>query len=180
MFLLMAGLTGKQRSVLAEYYERHKYVMSIIIDRVLNDQQESKDVLQDTFVAIAKEIDKISLMEEADASAYIMGIARNQALNVYKRRKNYSKKIKEITVPEPEDDPVFLDVCKRLDRNPYLARCLKEINEGYAEILFLLCYLEKSVDETADYLNISKSNVYARFSRAKKALRAILDEERCI
>ena len=180
MILLMAGLSGKQRSVLAEYYEQYKYVMSIIIDRVLNDKQESQDVLQDTFLAIAKEIEKIALMEEADASAYIMGIARNRALNVYRRRKNYSKKIKEITVPELEEDPVFLDVCKRLDRNPYLARCLKEINENYAEIIFLRCTLEKSVDEIADYLKISKPNVYARFSRAKKALRAILDEERCI
>ena len=180
MILLMAGLTGKQRSMLAVYYERHKYVMSIIIDRILHDKQESQDVLQDTFIAIAKEIGKISLMEEADASAYIIGMARNRALNVYNRRMNYSRKIIEITIPEPEDDPVFLDVCKRLGRNPYLARCLKEINEGYAEMIFLRCTLEKSVDETADYLNISKSNVYARFSRAKKALRAILDEERCI
>ena len=177
LLFLMNIYDDEIRHELEEIYELYKKDLLCISNNILRDYHEAENVVQTTILKIADNLDKIKGKNENLRKGYVMLIARNLAINIYKKRKNIAFEIienyKETLISEVHIDPERNII--QLDNGRYIAKSLAEIRLEYADILTLRFTYDLSNKEIANLLEISDVNVRKRISRAKNALFKVME-----
>ena len=165
------------RSQLEEVYHIYKKELLYIADDILNDYHEAEDVVQTAFIKFADYLDEEKDLKCHKTKALIVIIVRNLSINIYNQRKNSSTaNIDELEAIIQDERNISPEVnVLRLDQSREMAISLSKINSSYADILALKYTYEYSNSEIASLLSISEANVRKRLSRAKKALKNIIE-----
>jgi RNA polymerase sigma-70 factor (ECF subfamily) len=166
------------RSRLEEAYHLYKKELLYLAHDILKDYHEAEDIVQTAFIKFADYLDEEMDIKCHKTKGLIVIIVRNLSINIYNNRKN------RVTVNIDELSEVIYDegdICPeinilRLDQSQEMAKNLSQINGSYADILTLKYTYEYSNVEIAAILSIQESNVRKRLSRAKKALKKIIEE----
>ncbi|WP_424962431.1 RNA polymerase sigma factor [Ekhidna sp.] len=147
----------------------------------LSDEEEIKDVMQNSYL---KAFDKLSQFKlQASFSTWLIRIAMNEALVRLKQK----GKIVELNVKDMVGSENGLDDNVYREHNPQSRMIRKEGRElleraiGDLDAIYRTTYImkeleEMSIEEIADVLNISVSNVKIRLHRARLMLRESLYE----
>ncbi|MCD7901234.1 MAG: RNA polymerase sigma-70 factor [Bacteroides sp.] len=160
----------------------HKYYSNLLFyaTRLLEDDEEAEDVVQDVFVEVWKRRESMDIGEHIQAFLYRAVYTR--CLNVLKHRSikgKYSTAMEEIsekrtTYYQPYDNN---EVIKRIENR----ELRMEINQAISELpdkckeVFKLSYLyDMKNKEIADVLHISLRTVEAHMYKALKVLRSRL------
>ena len=104
-----------------------------------------------------------------------MAIARHKALSARRRRiegAELDEKI-ETTIADPANDPEV--ALQEKDRGELVRRALMRLSLEHREVIDLVYYHEKSVDEVAHILDVPRATVKTRMFYARKKLGGILD-----
>jgi len=160
------------RGAYYELYKRFSRSMYNVAFRIVHDDDEAHDVLQEGFISAFKNLKHYR--GEATFGAWLKRIVVNKAINAVKRKK-WDRFPDDGPVEKPEEDedalrgfPFTVEKVKRaMDRLPH----------GYRVVLSL--YLLEGYDhgEIAEILGISESTSKSQFNRSKKKLRELLLEE---
>lgn len=141
-----------------------------VCHRMLGNEAEAEDVLQESFIDVFRRLD--SFRAESSLGAWIKRIVINHCLNVFKKRRIKFEEISEsagnIPAEENEDhEEVVFEVRK-------VKEGIMKLPDGYRQVLTL--YLIEGYDhaEIADILGIQETGSKSQFSRAKAKLRDIL------
>lgn len=141
-----------------------------VCHRMLGNEAEAEDVLQESFIDVFRRLD--SFRAESSLGAWIKRIVINHCLNVFKKRRIKFEVISEsagnIPAEENEDhEEVVFEVRK-------VKEGIMKLPDGYRQVLTL--YLIEGYDhaEIADILGIQETGSKSQFSRAKAKLRDIL------
>ncbi len=68
-------------------YDQYEMDVFKRIFRILKNQQDTEDVMQETWFEIAKHIETFHTMEENMIKAYILRSAKNRAINLIRKKK---------------------------------------------------------------------------------------------
>lgn len=138
--------------------------------RIVNNADEAKDVLQDSFISAFHNLE--SYRGEAAFGAWIKRIVVNKAINIVNRRRferwpeqeNFD--VKEDADPEEPDVYPF--------KVEEVRRAIERLPDGYRMVLSL--YLLEGYDhgEIGEILGISESTSKSQYNRSKKKLIEIL------
>lgn len=146
--------------------------------KMLNDEQDAEDVLQQTYLSAMRSIS--SFEGRSSLATWLFRIAVNEALMLIRKRRP--------SVPvqdEPEDDidqveqPVqLIDFCclpeeelSSAEVKRVLAEATQRLSPGLRAVFLLRDVEELSIKETAEALNLSEANVKIRLLRARLKLR---------
>src|SRR6185295_8783014 len=77
---LFARVVARDQSALGELYDRHSRLLFGLILRILRDQGEAEEVLQDVFVQAWARADTFNIALGSPAG-WLVGIARNRAID---------------------------------------------------------------------------------------------------
>lgn len=157
------------------YHTYSKYLYSIGI-HILRDEMLAADALQQCFLKIFLNIDKIDRIESKQTKSFVSIIMQNESLTIYRKYKN----IADVTVPL-EDELYIADETPNVDEILARAELRKEVG-FYLDILSLeerqiiifKYTMEYSHEEIARILNISSEAVRKRLSRAKRKLAVLI------
>ncbi len=158
-------------------YRLYSKAMYNICIRMLNNELDAEDILQNSFVDIFTKLD--SFKYQSSIGAWIKRIVVNNCINFLKKRKlnfqSIEDNVLERTVIPAEDNDKFTVV--DIDISKVNTAILK-LPDGY-RIVFSL-YLLEGYDhsEIADILNVSVATSKSQYSRAKRKLRAILEDSK--
>ena len=151
-------------------YKRYSDAMFNVCHRMLGNEAEAEDVLQESFIDVFRRLD--SFRAESSLGAWIKRIVINHCLNVFKKRRIKFEVISEsagnIPAEENEDhEEVVFEVRK-------VKEGIMKLPDGYRQVLTL--YLIEGYDhaEIAAILGIQETGSKSQFSRAKAKLREIL------
>jgi RNA polymerase sigma-70 factor, ECF subfamily len=111
-----------------------------------------------------------SLPCRSSVSTWLMAIARHKALSARRRRTEgaeLDEKI-EATIADPANDPEV--ALQEKDRGELLGRALMRLSIEHREVIDLVYYHEKSVDEVAQILDVPPATVKTRMFYARKKL----------
>lgn len=168
---------GDQRAY-AEMVEAHSSRIYHLALRMLGDEAEAEDVLQETFLSAFKSID--SFEGRASLSTWLHRIATNAALMRLRKRQPLSFSVDEVTEPGNGNliPKVFYDWCC-LPESELMTQEVRDQMHAAVEdlpdtlrVVFLMRDVEGfSTQETADILDLSLSAVKSRLMRARMALR---------
>lgn len=148
-----------------DIYEKYKFLMFSIAMDVLQDKFSAEDAVQNAFVKILNNCNKIDDLDSKRTKRLIITITKNSAIDIYRKRNilwNREMEIEKI-VEFPKED--FLEICEN-DR----FSAIDTLSEKYKEVLILKYSAGFSNREIAEILNISEMSVRKRISRAKKQL----------
>ncbi len=145
--------------------------------RLLGNQQDTEDTLQNVWFSVAIHIQFFRMKTDEAIRPYLFRMAKYQAAALYrKRRERETKECEEeyAEQTEPEDDTVFLKVCSRMDAS-VISECIHSLDEKYSDILKLYYLYEHSVKEIANMFQLKENTVRVRLIRGRDKLMKLLE-----
>jgi RNA polymerase sigma-70 factor (ECF subfamily) len=139
--------------------------------RYINDKERAKDVLQDAFIKVFKNLKKFK--NDSSLEGWIRRIVVNTALDQIRKNKKRQSDV--------ELDNSFLELTtnnfteERLQAES-LMKIVQDLPDGYRTIFNLFAIEGYSHKEIAKKLNISENTSKSQYSRAKSVLREILNK----
>lgn len=169
--------TPEEKSKFEQLYLGYRNLMFYVANRILHNQQDSEDVVHDSFLKIIKIIEKIKTPKSPQTRSLIVIITERTAIDLYRRR----QKIREIPLDEEQLClPSSADI-ETSEKKTDLALAMAALPPKYRAVLLLRYDHGFSEAEVAQILSMSVDNVHKTIQRAKKKLEQILEErEGCL
>lgn len=149
----------------------HRELKAFIQNKTRNPA-DTEDILQDAFVKIIRNFDKVS--QSQNLSKYVHGIVRNEVNDYFRKRKPAA----EAEAPAEAATEAFTEE-ETETLNAVVAGCcirpfIEQLPGPYREALWLTEFQELSQKELAEKLGISYSGAKSRVQRGKAKLKALI------
>lgn len=152
-----------------ELYKQYYRAMYTSAFRILGDEFEAEDIMQEAFLTAFKKIN--SYKGEVAFGAWLKKIVVNKSLTQLKRNKRYQE-VKMEVVQDDDTDEATLDFSSIKAAQALTA--LQSLKDNYRTILTLHLIEGFDYDEIGDILKYSPENVRTTISRAKQKLKSVL------
>lgn len=166
-FLAMLETEEDKRRFLELYIQCHKQIEQTA-KRILNNQHDAEDAVQNTFLQIIRHFEKTYSIPGQELPFWCISIVKNEAYIIQR------KKLK--TTPLEDWDAIVQEVDVMNDYND-IVNLFGRIPETYRAALEMKLLLDYSGKEIAEHLGITEAAVNTRISRGKALLREILKKE---
>ncbi len=163
--LLVQAAAGDERAFEQLYKQTHRRVYAYLM-RSLNKSNFVDDVLVETYTEVWKSAARFK--GEAKVTTWIIGIARNLAMNHLRKDKN---KHHEDISDHPDLAVKPLDPLEAEDARRLMSQAMTKLSLQQREILGLVLLPEMNYPEIADLLDIPVNTVKTRVFYAKEALK---------
>ena len=150
---------------------------------MLRNEQDARDVVQDTFLNVYRRID--SFRGEAPFKSWLGRIATHNALMKLRTRRRKPEVPLQIRSPNFNDDGQherdivdFSPLADKISESRELGQRIRETVDGlpdkYRTVLVLADYQQLSMKQIAELLDLTVPNVKTRLHRARLAVRESL------
>lgn len=157
-----------------EIYDSHIRYLTAVCARYVTNEEDLKDVLQESFLKIYSAIDSFEYRGSGSLRGWMTRIAVNQAIR-------HIRQSGRLTFTELTDDSLEIaDEEPELDGIPASAihTMISELPTGYRTIFNLYVLEQRSHKEIASMLNIKESTSASQLHRAKAILADKINEYR--
>jgi len=169
----------KQLVTFEKIYETYAKQMFYAARRILGDDYEAEDAVQDAFIGIARNMKTVSrISNKSDLFFYLQTAARNAALNRLPKKKIYTESVSVEESWNISGGSFWQELCDKLDYEA-LVDVIGELPETYQEALYLHIAMELTIKETAALLQIKLATAKQRLVRGKKLLIQKIHEKGC-
>ncbi len=135
--------------------------------RFIGNETLAEDLLSEVFLDVWRQAARFEA--RSSVSTWLMSIARYKALSACRRQTDAElDEAIEATVADPADDPEV--ALQRKNRGELVRKALTKLTPEHREIVDLVYYHEKSVDEVAHILSMPSATVKTRMFYARKKL----------
>ena len=143
---------------------------------LLGNADEAKDVAQETFIRAFRALDRFD--SARPLRPWLLRITTNLAYNRRRAIARYLSALQRLVrfAPEQALTPGPDETLPREDTS-MLWQAVRRLNSVDQEIIYLRYFLELSVAETAEVINIAPGTVKSRLSRALERLRRVVERE---
>lgn len=153
----------------------------------ISDSENAKDIVQDTFLAVAKSFDRFK--EESNPKTWIFSILNNKISDYYRKKYRQDTKVDYDILSsfftdsgewnddkQPQhwqnDEKNLLDDLKFIEILNY---CLEHLPDKFNTVIKMKYYSEKNPKEICQELEISSTNMWQMMHRAKLKLRECVE-----
>lgn len=161
------------RQAFSDLYDATSAKLFGICLRILNDRSEAEEALQETYVKVWRSADKFA-SGKASPISWLAAIARNSAIDRYRKKKPDTAELVEAEVvadeaPSPESNAIMSDDMDNLDR------CMGELDERHASAIRNVYLGGWSYNDAATELDIPLNTVKTWIRRGLISLRECLN-----
>lgn len=169
--MLLERIAEGDRSAMHTLYARHNVRVYRFVLRMLRDVTATEDLVSQVFLDVWRTASQFE--GRSQVSTWLLSIARFKALTALRQRKYEDIDQDEVMeVADSADTPeASLD---RTRTSEILRACVAKLSPAHREIVNLVYYHEKSVDEVAGIVGIPASTVKTRMFYARKQLADLL------
>lgn len=160
--------TPEDRSKFELLYLEYRGLMFHVANKILHNEQDAEDTVHQAFLKVAENIEKIGDPKCPKTQSYIVTIAENKAIDLYRRRQKHPM------VALNDDLP---GVAAMYAGENTLAACILKLPARYREVILLRYFQGYSVKEAAALLGLSLSAASKLNQRAKNRLRELYEKE---
>jgi RNA polymerase sigma factor (sigma-70 family) len=159
---------------MALLYERYKKPLFAYFFRIIEDKEQSEDLVQSVFYRMLKY--RIQYRGEGKFTTWMFGIAHNLVCDMFKKRETvtFSKESIELMNRELQYDAGHM--LEKNEQIQLMRLSLRKLEFEKREVLILSKYHELKYKEIAEILNISENTVKQRVFRAIEELRQVYFE----
>jgi RNA polymerase sigma-70 factor (ECF subfamily) len=152
-------------------FARHRTYIYRWLLRFVTNETLAEDLLSEVFLDVWRQADRFQC--RSSVATWLISIARHKALSARRRRPDAELDEKlEATVADPANDPEV--ALQDKDRGELLRQALVRLSPEHREVIDLVYYHEKSVDEAAHILDVPPATVKTRMFYARKKLAELI------
>jgi RNA polymerase sigma-70 factor (ECF subfamily) len=168
---LIARIASGDRLAMQVLYARHHVRVFRFTLRIVRNEATAEDLISDVFLDVWRQAGKFE--GRSAVTTWLLSIARFKALSALRRRPEEELDDAQAEAIEDEsDDPEV--VAQKKDKGEALRRCLTALSPEHREVIDLVYYHEKSVEEVAAIVGIPEATVKTRMFYARKRLAELL------
>jgi RNA polymerase sigma-70 factor (ECF subfamily) len=168
--VLISRIARGDRLAMQVLFARHHVRVFRFVLRLLRDEATAEDVISEVFLDVWRQAGQFE--GRSAVSTWLMAIARFKALSMMRKRRE--EELDDETanaIEEPSDVPEI--AVAKMDKSEKLRKCLSALSPEHREIIDLVYYHEKSVEEVAAIVGIPENTVKTRMFYARKKLAAL-------
>jgi RNA polymerase sigma-70 factor (ECF subfamily) len=168
---LIAAVAAGDAGAMRVLYNRHHVGVFRFITRLVGDATAAEDIVSETFIDVWRQAGTFE--GRSAVLTWVMSIARFKALSA--RRGRHDVELDD-TVAETIADQASTpeQVVLEMDRTAQLRDCLTRLTAQHREIIDLVYYHHKTIEEVAEIVQVPKNTVKTRMFHARKRLAGLL------
>jgi len=140
----------------------------------LNDPTHAEEVVQETMIAVWKNAKDYK--EQSQVSTWILGIARNKALDRARARQREPEFLREKLDRRASARATPEQIARRDSQAERVRSALEKLSPEHREVMMLAFYNELSYSEIAQIVGCPEGTVKSRVYYAKEQLKKLLSE----
>jgi RNA polymerase sigma-70 factor (ECF subfamily) len=170
---LVARVAQNDRHALQLLFGRHRQRVYRFALRLVGNAATAEDIVSEVFLELWRRA--ASFERRAQLSTWLLAITRNKALSTLRVRVDQPL---DDAVAEAMPDPAISaeDSVEASERSAVVRRCLERLTPAHREIIDLVYYHEKSVDEVAAIVGVPAATVKTRMFYARKRLAQLVKD----
>jgi RNA polymerase sigma-70 factor, ECF subfamily len=170
---LVNRIAAGDKLAMQALFARHRTPLYRWLLRFVGNETVAEDLLSEVFLDVWRQAGRFE--GRSSVATWLMSIARFKALSARRRRTEaeLDEKI-ETTVADTASDPEA--ALQEKNRGELLRQALTRLSPEHREVIDLVYYHEKSVDEVAEILAVPPATVKTRMFYARKKLAASVRE----
>jgi RNA polymerase sigma-70 factor (ECF subfamily) len=169
--MLLQSIAQGDRTAMHTLYSRHNVRVYRFILRMVRDVTTAEDLVSQVFLDVWRTARQFE--GRAQVSTWLLSIARFKALSALRQRRHEDIDQDDVLeIADEADTPeASLD---RSNTSAILRACVAKLSPAHREIINLVYYHEKSVEEAGEIIGIPQSTVKTRMFYARKQLADLL------
>ena len=169
--ILLDSITDGDRNAMHVLYARHHVRVYRFILRMVRDATTAEDLTSQVFLDVWRTASQFQ--RRSQVSTWLLSIARFKALTALRQRRHENIDQEEmLEIADGAETPeASLD---RSTTSAILRACVAKLSPAHREIINLVYYHEKSVEEAGQLIGIPQSTVKTRMFYARKQLADLL------
>jgi RNA polymerase sigma-70 factor (ECF subfamily) len=169
--LLIKRIAGGDRLAMQVLYARHHVRVYRFALRLVRNESTAEDLISEVFLDVWRQAARFE--GRSAVTTWLLAITRFKALSALRRRPE--EELDEETVgaiEDPSDDPGR--ALEKKDKSLALRKCLTALSPEHREIIDLVYYHEKSVEEVAQIVGVPANTVKTRMFYARQKMQELL------
>jgi RNA polymerase sigma-70 factor, ECF subfamily len=172
--VLIGRIASGDRLAMQVLFARHHVRVYRFVLRLVREEGKAEDLISEVFLDVWRQADRFE--GRSAVSTWLLAIARFKALSALRRRPDEElDEEKAAAIEDPSDNPEV--VLEKKDKSTAIRKCLAGLSTEHREIIDLVYYHEKSVEEVAGIVGIPENTVKTRMFYARKRLAELLKAE---
>jgi len=169
--VLIGRIANGDRLAMQVLYARHHVRVFRFVVRLVRDESTAEDLISEVFLDIWRQAGRFE--GRSSVSTWVLAIARFKALSALRRRPNEElDEERHAAIEDGSADPQV--VLEKKDKSALIRKCLEGLSAQHREIIDLVYYHDKSVEEAAQIVGIPENTVKTRMFYARKRLGELL------
>ena len=164
---LVASIAQGDKRALQTLYGRHNVRVYRFASRFLNDDAMAEDMVSEVFLDVWRQAERFE--GRSKVSTWLLAMARNKALSALRRRstEELDEEVAEF-IEDPADDPEVS--MQKKQQASMLQECLTQLSPAHREIVDLVYYHGKTIEEVVEIIGVPVSTVKTRMFYARKRI----------
>ncbi len=172
--VLIARIASGDRLAMQVLFARHHVRVYRFVLRLVRNEATAEDLISEVFLDVWRQAGKFE--GRSAVSTWMLSIARFKALSALRRKPEQELDDETAEAIEDQADDPEVTLAKK-DKGAVLRQCLTALSAEHREIVDLVYYHEKSVEEVARIVGIPEATVKTRMFYARKKLSELLKEQ---
>ena len=171
--MLLESIASGEKASMHVLYARHNVRVYRFILRIVGDATVAEDLVSQVFLDVWRTAGQFE--GRSQVSTWLLAIARFKALTALRNRKYEDVEQEEVlAIPDTAENPEA-----RMSRSQTcesLRKAVAQLSPAHREIIDLIYYHEKSVEEVGQIIGIPQATVKTRMFYARKHLAQLLKQ----
>jgi RNA polymerase sigma-70 factor (ECF subfamily) len=168
---LISRIAAGDRLAMQVLFARHHVRVYRFVLRLVANPTNAEDLISEVFLDVWRQAGKFEA--RSAVSTWLLAIARFKALSALRRRSEDELDDEAAaSIEDQADNPEV--AAQKKDKGEILRQCLTKLTQEHREIVDLVYYHEKSIEEVAEIVGIPEATVKTRMFYARKKLSELL------
>ena len=169
--VLIGRIAKGDRLAMQVLFARHHVRVYRFVLRLVRNEASAEDLISEVFLDVWRQADRFE--GRSAVSTWLLAIARFKALSSMRRKPDEELDEEAAGAIEDASDTPEVSLQKK-DKSELLRNCLEQLSREHREVVDLVYYHEKSVEEVAEIVGIPEATVKTRMFYARKKLSELL------
>ena len=171
---LMLGIQSGDADALSQLYDRYNGIMKALILRIIHNETEADDLLQEVFMEIWKQAKNFSA-EKGKPLGWMVTLTRRRAIDALRKKQAYAR-AEERLQAQPEQQPLAWvqnateNDIEAGDTRALMAKVINSLPEAQQQVIELAFFQGMSQREIASHTNTPLGTVKTRLELGLKKI----------
>ncbi|SNZ10221.1 RNA polymerase sigma-70 factor, ECF subfamily [Terribacillus aidingensis] len=158
-----------------ELYELYEQKIYSVAYSILNNIQQAEDAVQETFITLYNNLEKLHNLDNQEIKRYILRIVKNKSIDSYRKNKQHGILLEEYQRESiVAIDENIEDWEQRFMTENQIDILLAVLNESSRQVFKYKVFYNLSYQDISKQMELTEANVRKQFERARKRIHNVI------